>query len=293
MTGKSPARSVEDVDATALSYAEIKALATGDDRIREKMELDVQVAKLKVLKANHTAQKYEMEDKVIQYYPREIAKEQLFIEAMSADIPIVQQHPAKDDAFSMTVQGQVYTERKAAGEAIIKVCLEIKDPDAQVDLGEYRGFPMQVTFDGSKFKVSMKQHLTYTAELSNEPVGNILRINNALEKIPADLEAHKSRHERLESEMAIAKEEAAKPFPKEEELKEKTARLSQLNKELESTPNTREAEQEQNGEAPSRPEDTRGADSGRKPSILGELRGYTSPARVAAPPDRNCPGVML
>ena len=324
MTGKSPARSAEDVDATALSYAEVKALATGDDRIREKMELDVQVAKLKVLKANHTAQRHFMEDKVIQYYPREIAEEQLFIEAMSADLPIVQRHPAKDDAFSMTIQGKVYTERKAAGEAIIKVCSKITDPDAKVDLGEYRGFPMQVTFDGDKFQVNLKQHLTYSAELSNEPVGNIVRINNALEKIAGDLQAHQNRRKRLENDMAAAKEEAARPFPKEEELLEKMERLTLLNRELESNPSRPEQENdgesaemeetenfdnapdggedwddeaEKADEAPPR-EPYRGVtetprQSDRKPSILGELRSYTPPARVAAPPDRARPGVML
>ena len=111
MTGKSPARSADDVDATALSYAEVKALATGDDRIREKMELDVQVAKLKVLKANHTAQQYEMEDNVLRYYPQKIAEEKLYIQALERDIPMLQAHPVKDDAFSMVVQGRTYTER--------------------------------------------------------------------------------------------------------------------------------------------------------------------------------------
>ena len=324
MTGKSPARSAEDVDATALSYAEVKALATGDDRIREKMELDVQVAKLKVLKAGHTAQKYAMEDKVIQYYPRQIAQEQLFIEGMSADLPVVQQHPAKDDAFSMTVQGTVYKERKAAGEAIIKICAGITDPKAVVDLGEYRGFSMRASFDGRDFKVSLKGNLTYCATLSNDPVGSVARINNALETIASSLQSHKAAHERLESDMAAAKAEAEKPFPKEDELREKMERLSQLNKELEVSPKeqgeespeqdvesaesrdadewdgeTDEAPEWDNepDEAPSRetyrrePETPRQSD--RKPSILGELRSYTPPARVAAPPDRARPGVML
>ena len=270
-----------------------------------------------------------MEDKIIQYYPREIAQEQLFIEAMSADIPIVQQHPVKEDAFSMTIQGKVYTERKAAGEAIIKICAGITDPNAKLDLGEYRGFPMQVTFDGEKFKVNMKQHLTYSAELSNEPVGNIVRINNALERIQTDLDAHKDRHKRLESDMAAAKEEAARPFPKEAELQEKMERLNQLNHELEADSTrpaqaeqaeTGEAEPEEYDEAPDeydeepddfdedepeeeapneepprretyREEPSR--QSGRKPSIRDELRNYSPPARVAAPSDRGRPGVML
>ena len=324
MTGKSPARSAEDVDATALSYAEVKALATGDDRIREKMELDVQVAKLKVLKAGHTAQKYAMEDKVIQYYPRQIAEEQLLIEGMSADLPVVQRHPVKDNAFSMTVQGTVYKERKAAGEAIIKICSKITDPKAVVDLGEYRGFSMRASFNGTEFKVSLKGQLTYSAVLSDDPVGSVARINNALETIESSLQSHKAARERLESDMAAAKAEAEKPFPKEDELREKMERLSQLNKELEVSPKeqgeespeqdvesaesrdadewdgeTDEAPEWDNepDEAPSRetyrrePETPRQSD--RKPSILGELRSYTPPARVAAPPDRARPGVML
>ncbi|MBP5717938.1 MAG: DEAD/DEAH box helicase family protein, partial [Abditibacteriota bacterium] len=372
MTGKSPARSAEDVDATALSSAEVKALATGDDRIRQKMELDVEVAKLKVLKANHTNQVYLMQDKVIQYYPRKIASEQLFIEAMQADLPIVQQHPVKEDAFSMTIQGKVYTERKAAGEAIIKVCSEIEDPDAVVDLGEYRGFPMQVSLHGEKFMVSMKRNLTYSAELSSEPVGNIVRINNALERIQDDLKAHISLHERLESDMAAAKVAAEQPFPKEAELQEKLERLNQLNQELENEPHTQErdddeeeldeeefggleseeagepeeqdkhgepeelddaegpedAEEPEESEEPDEPErvtpveerpraeptvkpesredsrvesppgisfhrDNPSRHDGGKPSIRDQLHGYTPPARVASPPDRKRPGVML
>ncbi|MBP5717427.1 MAG: DEAD/DEAH box helicase family protein, partial [Abditibacteriota bacterium] len=319
MTGKSPARSAEDVDATALSYAEVKALATGDDRIREKMELDVQVAKLKVLKAGHTAQKYAMEDKVIQYYPREIAQEQLFIEGMSADLPVVRQHPAKDNAFSMTVQGTVYKERKAAGEAIIKICSKITDLKAVVDLGEYRGFSMRASFDGTEFKVSLKGQLTYSAVLSDDPVGSVARINNALETIESSLQAHKAARERLESDMAAAKAEAEKPFPKEDELREKMERLSQLNKELEASPkeqgeespeqDAESAEARDADEAPewgdepdeaeppsretyrSEPETPRQSD--RKPSIRDELRSYTPPARVAAPSEWSRSGVML
>ena len=208
MTSKSPARSAEDVDATALSYAEVKALATGDDRIREKMDLDVQVAKLKMLKANHTAMQYEMQDKALKYYPQKIAETKLFIEALGKDLPIVQAHPVKEDAFSMTVMGQVLTERKAAGEAIIKACMLMDNPEKPSDLGEYRGFPMQLHFDGSKFRVTMKQHLTYTAELSDDAVGNVLRINNALEGMDEKIKQHEARLVQLEGELKNAQEEA-------------------------------------------------------------------------------------
>ena len=265
-----------------------------------------------------------MEDKVIQYYPRQIAEEQLLIEGMSADLPVVQSHPAKDNAFSMTVQGTVYKERKAAGEAIIKICSKITDPKAVVDLGEYRGFSMRASFNGTEFKVSLKGQLTYSAVLSDDPVGSVARINNALETIESSLQAHKAARERLENDMAAAKAESEKPFPKEDELREKMERLNQLNKELEVSPKEQdeespeqdaesaEAQDEWDGETdeteewgdepdeaepPSRetyrrePETPR--QSERKPSIREELRGYTPPARVAAPSERSRSGVML
>ena len=286
MTSKSPARSAEDVDATALSYAEVKALATGDDRIREKMDLDVQVAKLKMLKANHTAMQYEMQDKALKYYPQKMAETRLFIEALGKDLPIVQAHPVKEDAFTMTVMGQAYTERKAAGEAIIKACMLMSDPEKPLDLGEYRGFPMQLHCDGSKFKVTMKQHLTYTAELSDDPVGNVVRVNNALEATAENLERNKTRLTRLESELKNAQEEAERPFPKEEELRQKSARLAQLNRELEK-PRTQVVKQSQGGgnepdledagaPAPEPPALT--VMGGGKPSIREAIRTFNPPA---------------
>ena len=295
MTSKSPARSAEDVDATALSYAEVKALATGDDRIREKMELDVQVAKLKMLKSNHTAMQYEMQNKTLKYYPQKIAETKLFIEALGKDLPIVQAHPVKDDAFSMTVMGQTFTERKEAGEAIIKACLLMPDPEKPLDLGEYRGFPMQLHCTGSKFKITMKQHLTYTAELADDPVGNVTRINNALEGMAEKIKGHENHLERLEKELVNAREESERPFPKENELAEKSARLTQLNRELEK-PRTKTVEQSQDGEdeadleggeapAPEPPALT--VLSGDKPSIRAALRSYVPPAPVAAGAERG------
>ena len=289
MTSKSPARSAEDVDATALSYAEVKALATGDDRIREKMDLDVQVAKLKMLKANHTAMQYEMQDKALKYYPQQMAETKLFIEALGKDLPIVQAHPVKDDAFTMTVMGQVFTERKAAGEAIIKACMLMMDPEKVVDLGEYRGFPMQLHCNGFKFKVTMKQHLTYTAELSDDPVGNVTRINNALEGMAENLKRNETRLARLESELKNAQEEAERPFPKEEELRQKSARLTQLNRELEK-PSNKGVNQHQNsdgrpnledGGAPARENPVSLPTQGNKPSIRDAIRAFTPPAPVS------------
>ena len=295
MTGKSPARSVEDVDATALSYAEVKALATGDDRIREKMDLDVQVAKLKMLKANHTAQQYEMQDKALKYYPQKIAETKLFIEALSKDLPVVQAHPVKDDAFSMTVMGQTYTERREAGEAIIKACMLMSDPEKPMDVGEYRGFPMQLHCDGSKFRITMKQNLTYTAELADDPVGNVTRINNALEGMEDKIKAHEARLVTLAGELKNAQDEAERPFPKEDELRQKSARLAQLNRELEK-PKSRMAEQSQDdvaregledGEVPARVASEPPTPRGDKPSIRAALRSYTPPAPVPAGPEKS------
>ena len=295
MTSKSPARSAEDVDATALSYAEVKALATGDDRIREKMDLDVQVAKLKMLRANHAAMQYEMQDKTLKYYPQKMAETRLFIEALGKDLPIVQAHPVKEDAFTMTVMGQAFTERKAAGEAIIRACMLMSNPVKPLDLGEYRGFPMQLHCDGSKFKVTMKQHLTYTAELSDDPVGNVARINNALEAMAENLKRNEIRLTRLESELKNAQEEAERPFPKEEELRQKSARLNQLNRELEK-PTTKEANQHQNngdrsnsesGEAPGRENPTSLPTQGNKPSIREAIRAFTPPAPVSASTEKG------
>jgi len=288
MTSKSPARSAEDVDATALSYAEVKALATGDDRIREKMELDVQVSKLKMLKSNHTSQQYEMQDKALKYYPQKIAETKLLIEGLTADRPIAEAHPVKDDAFSMTIKGQVYTERKGAGTAIINTCLLVGGPDKPIDLGEYRGFPMQLKVEGEKFKVLLKQNLTYSAELSDDPVGNVTRINNALESIPERLNTYETRLSTLENELQNAKEEAERPFPKEDELREKTARLNQLNHELDDSTKGRRQEPETEAKASEIEKDAvpirDDADSlerlGEKPSILRALKTFTPPAPV-------------
>ena len=213
MSGKSPARSIEDVDATALSYAEVKMLATGDPRIKEKMDLDIQVAKLKLLKSNHMAMKYEMEDKVLKYYPAKTTETKMFIRALGEDQTILNVHPVKEDSFTMTVQGQTYTERKKAGEAIIAACQNMEDPEKPVELGEYRGFPMTLKFSKGTFQVVLKQNLSYTAELGEDVLGNITRINHALEKIPENLEEKKRFLTTLEGELVNAREEAARDFP--------------------------------------------------------------------------------
>ena len=263
MTSKSPARSAEDVDATALSYAEVKALATGDDRIREKMELDIEVSKLRMLKSSHTAQIYELEDKISLYYPQKIAQTELYIEALQKDLPVLMGHPIKDDAFSMLVSGQLYTERKAAGEAIIAACKTMTDPNQKINLGEYRGFPMTLSLNGQTFQVSLKQNLNYTAEIANDPSGNITRINHVLEKIPDHLKVQQERLLALQSELEQAKEEVKRPFPKEEELMQKSERLTQLNKEL-------DLDEKQSDKSPQE-------EKKEKSSILKALKQFETP----------------
>ena len=292
MTGKSPARSIEDVDATALSYAEVKMLATGDPRIKEKMELDIQVSKLKMLRANHMAQKYEMEDMVIKHYPKKMAEARMFIRALTEDMQIRDMHPVREDAFSMTVCGKTYTERKAAGEAILAACKSMTEPDKPLDLGQFRGFPMQLHLKGEKFVVSMKQNLTYTADLSDEPVGNIARINHALEKMTENLENQKRGLVTLESSLEHAREEAARPFPQEEELAVKAKRLSELNAELDHDgKGGKERDQgndmeQEDGQTPPRVNPVPPIPGGDKPSIRAALRSYTPPAPAAAGPEK-------
>lgn len=319
MTSKSPARSIEDVDATALSYAEVKMLATGDPRIKEKMDLDIQVARLKMLKANHTALKYDLEDRIRGYFPNKMKETQLYIDCLEADMPVLEAHPAKESAFAMTIMGTAYTERKEAGAALIAACRLLDNPDREIELGEYRGFPMRLGFSGEKFTVTMKRHLTYTAELSDDVVGNIVRINNALEKIPQNLDNHRENLERLAGELESAREEAERPFPQEAELAEKSARLTELNTELDNEERNRgkgpekdDAKQDsrEKGSAPGsavgdnnmKPDAEKGAENrsrecrvaessgwentgagaGGKPSILAELRQHERTVPVPA-----------
>ena len=287
MTSKSPARSIEDVDATALSYAEVKMLATGDQRIKEKMDLDIQVTKLKMLKSNHTAQQYEMQDKVRGYYPNKIKETELLIDCLKADLLLLEAHPAKEDAFTMEVMGTVYTDRKEAGQAIVAACRLMDDPDKDVELGSYRGFPMKLCFDGTKFKVTMKQHLTHTAELSSDVVGNITRINNALEKIPLSLKNHQENLARLHTELESAKEEAERPFPQEEELAEKSARLTELNTVLDNEEKGHGSGKETLEEEPAPEENGRQEGAAAKPSILKSLKEYERPAPVISDREKS------
>jgi len=232
MTSKSPVRSCEDVDATALSYAEIKMLAADNPHIKEKMDLDIQVQKLRLLKSNYLSEKYELEDKIIKYYPTTIARTKETIAGLEKDISLAKEHPKPlDDTFvGIEVKGVSYSEKAEGGQKIIDACKEMTSPDP-VPLGKYRGFDLELSFDTFEkvYQVKIKGSLSRSVSLGTDTIGNITRIDNAIEKIPERLEAKSRELSTLEQQFATAKAEVEKPFDKEKELTEKTNRLNVLN----------------------------------------------------------------
>ncbi len=232
MTSKSPVRSCEDVDATALSYAEIKMLAADNPHIKEKMDLDIQVQKLRLLKSNYLSEKYELEDKIIKYYPTTIARTKETIAGLEKDISLAKEHPKPlDDTFvGIEVKGVSYSEKAEGGQKIIDACKEMTSPDP-VPLGKYRGFDLELSFDTFEkaYQVKIKGSLSRSVSLGTDATGNITRIDNDIEKISERLEAKSRELSTLEQQFATAKAEVEKPFDKEEELTEKTNRLNVLN----------------------------------------------------------------
>ena len=231
MTSKTPVRFAEDIDETALSYAEIKALAAGNPDIIEKTELDTQVAKLKLLKQNYLSEKYELEDKVIKYYPNEIKRLENRIEDMKEDIEVFNNNNTPDNSFDkMNIKGTDFTERKEAGEKIIEICKSMTNPEP-LEIGEYKGFKIILSFDtmDRKFYASMKNNLSYKTELGSDPSGNITRIDNVLNGIETRLSSVENNLEDTKKNYESAKKEIEKPFPQEEELKTKSKRLDELN----------------------------------------------------------------
>lgn len=232
MTSKSPVRSCEDVDATALSYAEIKMLAADNPHIKEKMDLDIQVQKLRLLKSNYLSEKYELEDKIIKYYPKTIAQAKETIAGLESDMKRAAEHPKpSDNGFAgIEIQNIFFSERTAAGQKILELCqrASLSEP---VPLGKYRGFDLELSFEPFEqvYQVKIRGSLSHFVSLGTDAVGNITRIDNAIEKIPEQLEAKKQELETLEQQFATAKKEVEKPFDKEEELTEKTNRLNVLN----------------------------------------------------------------
>lgn len=234
MTSKSPVRACEDVDDTALSYAEIKALATGNPLIKEKMDLDVQVSKLKLLKASHTSQKYRLEEKIAREYPLEITALKERIAGLKDDMETVKAALGKEtgkDCFAMTVGEKVYTDRKEAGEALLAACAGKKELNTAGPVGEFHGFSLSVSFDffNQDYILTIRRRQSYKIRLDKNPLGNLQRIGNALGRIEQNLEESEQKLETVQRQFAVAQEEVKKPFAKEEELTEKAARLSELN----------------------------------------------------------------
>ena len=232
MTSKSPVRSADDIDETALSYAEIKMLATGNPYIKEKMDLDIQVQKLRLLKSSYLSEIYALEDKIIKYFPQQIAVKKELISALESDLATAQEHPKPtDDRFvGIEVKGAFYSEKAEGGQKIIDACQQMNSPDP-ISLGTYRGFELELSFDTMEraYKVKIRGAASRAVFLGTDSVGNITRIDNAVEKISEHLETVRAELEGLEKQFEVAKEEVKKPFSKEQELKEKTDRLNVLN----------------------------------------------------------------
>ena len=232
MTSKSPVRSCEDIDEAALSYAEVKALATGNPYIKEKMDLDIQVSKLKLLKANHTSQRYRLEDNIAKHYPMQITALKERLEGYRTDIQTYTAHkPVDKDVFSMKIGNRTYTDKKEAGAALIDMCRSAKQPNMAVTIGEYQGFKMSVSFDSffSKFTVSLKGSLSHEVEIGADPLGNLQRLSNALEGMTGKMADVEQKLSNVEHQLETAKVEVTKPFAQEQELAEKLERLAELN----------------------------------------------------------------
>nr|WP_257903872.1 SNF2-related protein [Schaedlerella arabinosiphila] len=234
MTSKSPVRSCDDVDETALSFAEIKALCAGDPRIKERMDLDVEVSRLKLMKADHQSKQYRLEDQLLKHFPEEIEKHKGFIQGLETDMETLAAHPHPTDGFTgMEVRGDTLTDKENAGAALLDACKEVKGSDP-VQVGSYRGFAMFVTFDAfqKEYMLQLKGRMTHRTALGADPRGNLNRIDNALSQMPQRLESVKVQLDNLYQQQAAAKEEVGKAFPYEEELRVKNARLVELDMEL-------------------------------------------------------------
>ena len=247
MTSKSPVRSCEDVDATALSYAEIKALCAGNPMIKEKMNLDTEVAKLKLLKAAHQSQQYKLEDRLLKTFPEQIECERQHITGFEADIQTAKDNEAPHGEFTgMTELGRDFSEKEAAGTAILNACKMVKDLQG-MELGNYRGFHMSLALStfSNEYMLMLRGQMVHAIALGTDPRGNILRIDNALSTIPERLEKAQTELDNLQKQQEAAKQEAGKPFAQEAELKEKSIRLAELDAALNMEANgNREAEQE-------------------------------------------------
>ena len=261
MTSKSPVRSCEDIDEAALSYAEIKALCAGDERIREKMDLDVDVARLRLMKANHQSQQYRLEDSILRHFPAQIEESKGFLSGFEADMKTLEQHPHPKDGFAgMEVKGDFLTDKDNAGAAILEAFKDAKGLEP-VPIGSYRGFSMSLTVEnfGKDFILTLKGRMSHRVELGKDARGNLVRIDNALAQMPERYKTVQGRLENVQAQLATAKAELGKPFPQEAELKEKSARLAELNAELNIDDRTPMEQAAENVVA-------------KRPSVLGKLK---------------------
>ena len=230
MTSKSPVRSCEDVDETALSYAEIKALCAGDDRIKEKMALDVDVARLRLMKAEHQSNQYRLEDQLLKQFPWEIEQNRGYLVGLQKDLDTLAEHPLPEkDFIGMTVLDTRYTEKEKAGEAILEACKSIRD-DKDHPIGEYRGLQMSLSFNAfaGQYILTMKGEMSHSVDIGTSALGNLTRIDNALNNIPTRMKNIEGKLESLNQQMATARAELGKPFPQEAEFRQKSERLAEL-----------------------------------------------------------------
>ena len=263
MTSKSPVRSCDDVDEQALSYAEIKALCAGNPLIKEKMDLDVQVAKLKVLKADHQSQKFRLQDKLLTKFPADIRETNAYIAGVKADAQLAAAHPQVQEGFcGMTIKGVTYDEKKTAGERLVLACSELPNAEEKV-IGSYRGFELSLRFDTfrSEYQAILKGQRKYTVPLGTDPLGNIIRLDNSLNSFPERITSAENELTTLHQQQAAAQIEVEKPFPQEEELAEKSARLAELNAQLDVDEKSHEPEQDEEEQE----------DAPRRPSVLAAL----------------------
>ena len=296
MTSKSPVRACDDVDDTALTYAEIKALATGNPYIKEKMDLDIQVSKLKLMRANHTSQIYSLESDIARRYPAEITAAKERIAGLKADLAVAKPLLEQDkEKFSITVEDRVYTDRKEAGSAILAACAAMKIAKTEGQIADLGGFAISSRFDAfaQTFKLTIKRQSSYTIELGSDPAGNIQRILNALASIEKTLPQVERRLETLQQQLAEAKEEVQRPFPQEAELNEKSARLAELNALLDMDEKGDDAalgmdEEVTDSELPApKREIERSADSVKRPSILAQLHEKQAERMVEPKPQKK------
>lgn len=263
MTSKSPVRSCDDVDEQALSYAEIKALCAGNPLIKEKMDLDVQVAKLKVLKADHQSQKFRLQDKLLTKFPADIRETNAYIAGVKADAQLAAAHPQVQEGFcGMTIKGVTYDEKKTAGERLVLACSELPNAEEKV-IGSYRGFELSLRFDTyrSEYQAILKGQRRYPVPLGTDPLGNIIRLDNSLNNFPERINSAENELATLHQQQAAAQIEVEKPFPQEEELTEKSARLAELNAQLDVDEKSHEPEQDEEEQE----------NVSRRPSVLAAL----------------------